>query len=301
MNPIDNNSPFNGPLTPHSFRHHSNQNAQPLPKTKAPKAIMYAPIAIAGLALLVLPLTISQINTQQDIRQRASQGQNPPAQTEIVAIVNGENVTLTDVDLEYTRQQGANTYLPVPSALKEEVLNSLIERKIIEMEAEKRGITVSDNEVTATKEIVADFDPILASNTNAITDIIRRHKLAGLLADSRVLNVAYSSTDSAQSLSFMELIREQAENDGNLIAAALPYSRQSNDVSIIENVAFTQDNYLFTPDNTQEVFELETNEISPVISDNGKLFIVELLTETLGEYRSLNDFLEERKSQVQIL
>lgn len=301
MNPIDNNSPFNGPLTPHRFRQKSSENTQALPKTRAPKAVMYAPLAIAGLALLVLPLTIWQINTQQDIRQRASENQTPPVSSEIVAIIDGENITTTDLDLEYARQQGANTYLAAPSALKEQLLNDLIERKIIEAEAENRNITVTNAEVEATKKIIVDFDPLLASNTNSVTDIVRRHKVAALLVDSRILNIVFSSSDSAQSLSFMELILDQAEENGSLVETAAPYVNQSRDIKLLQNIAFPRQNYIFTTDNSETVFSLEEEELSPIISNNGKLFIVQVLSETLGEYRTMKDFLDEKKEQVRIL
>lgn len=301
MNPIDNNSPFNGPLTPHRFRHSNQNTPPPLPKTKASRAVLYAPIAIAGLALLVLPLTIAQINTQQDIRQRASEGQRPPAQSEIVAIIDGLNITASDVDLEYTRQQGANTYISAPTALREDLLNDLVERLIIEKEADARGITVSNAEVEATKKIVVDFNPNLASNTNAVTDIVRRHKLAALLVDSRILNIVFTSSDSAQEESFLELIRDQAVEDGSLVEAATPYVSQSRDVKLLQSIAFPRENYIFTVDNSQAVFSLDEDEISPIISNDGKLFVVEMLSETLGEYRTINDFLVEKKSEVRIL
>src|SRR3989344_6483360 len=118
MNPLNNNSPFNGPLTPHNFRQNQTNNAQPEEgvqnEVKSSSPARFAPLVIAGLALLVLPLTIWQINTQQDIRQRASERQQAPVSSTVLAKFDGMNITDTDVDLEYTKQQNATSYLATP-------------------------------------------------------------------------------------------------------------------------------------------------------------------------------------------
>jgi len=103
-------------------------------------------------------------------------------------------------------------------------------------------------------------------------------------------------------VSFFETIREQALADDSLVAAATPYSKQSRDLTIIENVGLAQDNYLFTPETSELVFSLEPNDLSEVLEDSTRLFIVEVISETLGEYATLEEFLEQEKStKVQIL
>lgn len=72
-------SSFQGPLAPKmglgdSFKSplQENQNDQP-PKSGGRNLGKLIPIGAIALALLVLPLTISQLSQQQDIRQRASE------------------------------------------------------------------------------------------------------------------------------------------------------------------------------------------------------------------------------------
>lgn len=68
---------FQGPLAPKIGLSESYRN--PIPggaKNDIPKGRNYGrlvPVGAIALALLVLPLTISQINQQQDIRQQASE------------------------------------------------------------------------------------------------------------------------------------------------------------------------------------------------------------------------------------
>lgn len=306
MNPLNNNSPFNGPLTPHNFRQNQasttpiNSGAQSTAKSSS--TIRYAPLVIAGLALLVLPLTIWQVNTQQDIRQRASERKEIPVASNILARVSGVEITDTDVDLEYTKQQNATSYLATPTSLKSQVLNDLIEQKIIQEEAKKRGITITDNELKYATDVLKDLNSPFAKNPEYIKDLVLRHKLAGLIANTLVLNIAFSNSNTPQTVSFFETIREQAVDEGSLLAAAIPYARQSKDVNIVENVALAQDSYLFTPDASELVFSLEPKELSDIIEDNEKIFIVEVISETLGEYETLEEFLEKEKStKVQIL
>lgn len=77
-------SAFQGPLAPKmglgdSFKSplQENDDGTSSPKPKGRGISKLIPFGAIALALLVLPLTISQLNQQQDIRQRAS-GPVPP-------------------------------------------------------------------------------------------------------------------------------------------------------------------------------------------------------------------------------
>ena len=296
MNPLDNNSPFNGPLTPHNFRQNKSQGEEKQTTTRSLRPVRYAPLVIAGLALLVLPLTIWQINTQQDIRQRASEQQAATSTESSLATINGEPITTTDVDLEYTKQQNATAYTVTPSTLKSQILNDVIENKIIQAEAKRLGITVGENDLSYALKILEGLESPFKGNTEVAKDLVLRHKLSGLIANSLIVNAVYSNIDTPQAVSFFETIREQAVENENLIAAATPYATQSRDVNVIENAPLGMDNYLFSPEVSKEIFILKPNEISGVIEDNGKIFIVQVISETLGDYESLGDFLEEKRA-----
>ncbi len=302
MNPIDRNSPFNGPLTPRQFRQSFNSAPAAEQKTTRSLAspIRYAPLAIAGLALLVLPITIWQINTQQDIRQRASEIKQEQTQN-IVAMYGEERITDSDIDEEYTKQQNATTYMVAPTALREQILNDLIRKKIIEKEAKTRGITASNEDISEKIKILENLDPLLASNREAVKDMALEDKLAAALSDTKIVNIVFSSSSSAGIESFLELIRNEATEKDSLVAAATPYSRQSQDVYIIENVRVARDSYLLPTEISDQVFLLEPLDLSEILPNKDKLFIYEIISQDTGEYRSLEEFIAEKKSEVKIL
>jgi len=67
---------FQGPLAPKFGLNDNFQNPIPGGGAKMPKKRNYSgliPVGALGLALLILPLTISQLSQQQDTRQHASE------------------------------------------------------------------------------------------------------------------------------------------------------------------------------------------------------------------------------------
>jgi len=70
-------SSFQGPLAPKYGLNDNYRNPIPGgPKINIPKGRNYGkfiPIGAIGIALLILPLTIQQLNQQQDVRQQASE------------------------------------------------------------------------------------------------------------------------------------------------------------------------------------------------------------------------------------
>lgn len=304
MNPLDNNSPFNGPLTPHHFRqkNDSAKNGPQATTTTKFAPIKYAPIAIAGLALLVLPLTVWQINTQQDIRQRASEGRQTPVVSNVIAKFNGADITDADIDLEYTKQQGATVYTVTPSGLKEDILNDVIRKKIIEKEANARNIAITDTEIENKISILKNIAPTTAGNRELVNDLLLEEKLAALVANAVILNLVISSSNSAQEESFFQLIRNEALEQESLLTVAVPYARQSRNLTVIENTAVTTSHMLLSPEASEIIFSLEVTEISEIIQSNERLIIAEVLSTTLGEYENFEDFINEKKLQeVQIL
>lgn len=91
-------SSFQGPLAP---KYGLNDNFRnPVPggaKIDIPKSRNYGkfiPIGAIGLALLILPLTIQQLNQQQDTRQQASE---PTPTISVPVSVITPNITITPI------------------------------------------------------------------------------------------------------------------------------------------------------------------------------------------------------------
>ena len=95
------------------------------------------------------------------MRQFSASLQLPGAPTTadyIVAVVNQEPITHTDLDQRVARVQetaSAGTHLPAPDELRHQVLEALIDEKVQLTYARSIGMSVSENEVDAAIESVA--------------------------------------------------------------------------------------------------------------------------------------------------
>ena len=294
MNPIDQNSPFNGPLTPHQFKYKNDNNpAQPENKSNASKA-RYAPLIIAGLALLILPVTIWEINTRQDIRQRASEQEPQPEVQKVIAKYKEKEITEIDVDEEYTRQQNATVYTVAPAAIRKNILDNLIMRLIIENEAKTRSISVSDEEIEEKIALLKNLDPQKALNNNIVKDLILKEKLEAYVSGFRTANIVFSNDNTEQSESFFETILDDATENEDLLAAAKPYAARSRDVNILKDATITLNSHILSSEAASMVFELEQDEISDLITINDRFFIFEMISENNGESKNFKDFIEEK-------
>lgn len=291
MNPLNQNSPFNGPLTPLKYRQNSTDQTQP--ETMSPKRSYgrYVPIIIGGFALLILPVTIWQLNTQQDIRQRASEPK--VVEQKIVAKIGDVNITQNDIDAEYAKQQNSNVYIATPSNLKSKILNDLIEKKIIESEALIMSLSVSDQEIENTIELYSQLDPNLNINSNA-KEIALRTKLAEAISNTVRVNFGFSNSSTPQTLSFFNTLSETAITDSSLTEIKL-YSQRSNDVNYFENITIPISNNILDTDNTSTVFELSENDISTLLTQDDKFFIVQVIEKSEKEYSTFDEFLNLKK------
>jgi len=292
MNPLNQNSPFNGPLTPLKYRQNSTDQTQT--ETISPKRSYgrYVPIIIGGFALLILPVTIWQLNSQQDIRQRASEPK--VAEQKIVAKIGDANITQNDIDGEYAKQQNSNVYIATPSNLKNKILNDLIEKKIIESEALKMSLNVSDQEIENTIELYSQLDPNLNVNRQKAKEITLRTKLAEAISNTVRVNFGFSNNSTPQTLSFFNTLSETAINDNNLTEIKL-YSQRSNDINYFENITIPISNNILDADNTNTVFELSENDISTLLTQNDKFFIIHVLEKNEKEFSTFDEYLEQKK------
>ncbi len=88
-------------------------------------------------------------------------GQEGSSDSEVVATVNGEKITLDDFEtqLEQTRQMSLQQGMqPDEEELKTQVVDDMINRVLLEQEAEKEGVTVTEEEVE--EEISAIIESI---------------------------------------------------------------------------------------------------------------------------------------------
>lgn len=101
----------------------------------------YIAIIVLLIFLIAIGLTLIVLQRQQNLRQEAS---GPQEQVNELAVVGGTPITRQDV-LQYADTM-YNT-LPSDSETLNVMLNELIEKKVIELVANREGLTVSNEEI----------------------------------------------------------------------------------------------------------------------------------------------------------
>ncbi len=127
----------------------------------------------------------------------------------ILAVVNSEPITHTDVDKRVARimdNAGRNTRLPPPEVLRQQVLDALINEKIQMQHAKSMGLNVSDSEVDAAVGNIA------SQNQISLAELQSRMKSDGLDYDR------YRNSLREQIL--LERVREREVNSRIIISDA---------------------------------------------------------------------------------
>lgn len=141
---------------------------------------------ITGVFLLAAaPLLAAQFPAQQE--QPRPQASGP--QAAVVATVNGDAITRTEVQQNVEQQVAGRQVAPeVKEQLRKQVLDSLIESRLVEQYARKEGPDVKDQEVEAVidrfkqqlKQQSMSFDEFLRSR--GYTEDILQKRVEGSLA-----------------------------------------------------------------------------------------------------------------------
>ncbi len=296
MNPLQNNSPFNGPLTPTRFRatNPQSQHEEPPAQSSSISKARFVPIILGAIVLLALPVTIWQINSQQDLRQQASNTQ--PLTEQPIARVGNTTITKADIDREYTKQQNATTYTTAPSALQSELLDEVIRKRIITLEAEKRKITVSDQEISNKMDLLETLSRTVTVNRELAKDLVLAEKIAAIVSPSRTAHIVFSNDIEAETRSFFESLKENSLEStlSETVNSPIP---QSQNLHFLEDIMLTQSNIFLSPLQTEEVFLLEVGDVSNIFENNKRFFLIQIQDATEGEYGTFAEFLNARKAE----
>jgi foldase protein PrsA len=209
---------------------------------------------------------------------------------------------------------------------RQNVLNALADQALIEQEAAKAGITVSDEEVAASvQESVAvgeqGFDQWLAENEMTMEEF-RTTQRAQLLAGKVIESVTSRLPTTAEQVHARhilvsdqkqaEALRQELQNGANFAALA---QQVSEDVSTAANGGdlgwFPRDVPLMPPAVVEAAFELNPGEIGPVIESDQGYHVIKVeareanrpLTSDILLYtgqRAFEEWLAERRDQATI-
>lgn len=300
MNPLDPNSSFNGPLTPARYRQGRTQtssSSQEAPKIKNSSG-KYVPIVVGALALLILPVTLWQLNNQQTVKQQASQGDI--LQEKPIAKVGDEVITSRDVDEEYAKQQNSTSYLVTPTNLKSQILSDLIEIKIVKNEAKTRSLSVSEDEIDTKIRELKSKSPSLNPGRAYASDLALTEKLAAVISPSALSNLVISKDTSSASQDFMESILKGAKTNG-LLAQAANLGGQA-DLTLLKDAVISEKSLLLTKNTIDSALSLSDDEISSILEDGNRLVLVEIVKKNTSDYISFDEFISKKRAEmVQIL
>lgn len=103
--------------------------------------------ALFALLAIAVPATVLLLGQQQDIRQRAS-GPETAVPQGAIKQVGTSYITTSDVDLRIQQLYGTNSAkFKNDLAVRQKILDQLIREKVIQFEAAKQNITVTDKEI----------------------------------------------------------------------------------------------------------------------------------------------------------
>lgn len=111
---------------------------------KHPRQISHPPVLTA--ALLTLLLVGGCVKQQEKNAGEA-----------VVALVNGEPITLGQVDIRLSEEENLEEDAALFTTLRKEVLDHLIDKRLLLQEAEKQGIEISSQEISDHIRSLTDF------------------------------------------------------------------------------------------------------------------------------------------------
>lgn len=246
---------------------------------------------IALLALSVPP-TLALIRQPQDVRQRASGPENQPN----ILISVGQNfITSQDVDLRMQLLFG-NDYEKIKNdpKIRQTTLDEIIKEKILQQEAAKRSIVITEKEVAQKMtELGGNNSPL--SNTlaqNAVMEEKLKDKVvnwkkvdyaAAFEADEEKTKII---TDSLQ-------ILKQAINPTTTLKAA--YDNLKNTKNFYNKFRIIEGEQVFGKGGWDEtlsvkLFSYKKGDISNIIDANGTYRLAVVLDENITKFDSFDEW-----------
>jgi hypothetical protein len=131
--------------SPQTSDHHTGDLPHQVPPEEKPGPKVNKKLAFGALVVLTLvalPATIYLSQQQQTVQQQAA----PQSEDKVVAVYNGQNITLSQV-----RAVAEESYAPtaVDNQALTDALDVLLERKILDREKTEKRIVLSDSEIQA--------------------------------------------------------------------------------------------------------------------------------------------------------
>lgn len=286
--------------------------------------------AAAAIALGLMAMPIACITTGCSSEDQA-----------VAATVNGDQIkeqTITDYIENFRASQGLTTdedwgnYLAdmgmTPEELRQQTIDYYVQMKVIDQDAASKGITVSDDEVTAQLDEIKEYygydDAQFAEQVESIgytVDTYAEYVKQSLLqqklseavveeavpSDEELLESAQSYTSildgakNVETIVFEATDAEKAQQVADEIAAGGDFEQLKADNSVTEEYDGWDVFGQFSETLTTAIADLQVGDVSDVITDDDYLFITKV-TEicTVGEegFASLDEVPEAIRTQI---
>ncbi len=250
--------------------------------------------ALLLLLALAVPSTVLLLGQQQDIRQRASGPENVVPQG-AVKQVGTTYITNSDVDLRLQQLYGTNSAkFKDDIKVRQVILDQLIRERIIQQEAEKRGISVNEKEIEESR-LKGD-----APQTKKIAhNLILEEKLKDKVISWKLVDyaVVFSENQDNSIKASLEKLKSEVKN-GKSIKEAYDNLKSTqgfyNKMRIVESEKVYQAG-TWDQIYSDQLFKYNKKETTDIIEGNGSYRIAFIRDENVTQYRSFEDWYNQLK------
>lgn len=255
----------------------------------------YALFAILAIAV---PATVLLLGQQQDIRQRAS-GPETAVPQGAIKQVGTSYITNSDVDLRLQQIYGTNSAkFKDDISARQTIINQLIRERIIQQEAAKQNITVTDREIDDKAHELSLTPPF---DRTKIFNMIMEDKLKNKVVAWRIVDYAFIfrstikpdySTNAVKIKKSYDLIKAGIQS-GKTIKQAFDEAKDTSGfdkaITITENKKVTKTD--FDKNTAEKIFALKKEETSDTLdTGGGSFFLVKVLDTNNAQYSTFEDW-----------
>ncbi len=269
-------------------------------------------IILIVLLFVSFPLLLFVLRQNQDVRQRAD--------TSTLAASFGDQVVTKGELEDYVRQAiplQADEVLSSPDGRKY-FLNLLLEKKLVESEAQKKNITVTSSTLSEEKEELSTKKMFsnekiqsLLSNQTALSEyVLKKQVMEDVEAWKEVDMVSvYISPEVKEFEANKRQAQTILEEMRNLVSSSVTlsqaferlkskYARQISQMRLQEGIRVTKGNTM-DAQLKAPLFQVKKGEVSPVIiSTGGAMMIVKVLDENVTSFDSYDSWLTQQMKGV---
>ena len=259
--------------------------------------------ALFALLALAVPATVLLLGQQQDIRQRASGPENVIPQGAIKQ-VGSSYITNADVDSRLQQLYGTDSAkFKDDITIRQTILDQLIRDRVIQQEAAKQNITVTDKEIDDKARelgLTAPFDRTKILNT--VIEAKLKNKVVAWKKIDYLITYKEAAPTSPIVVSVKKILSSVKTDldNGKSVNDAWQASGQATTAlgktfSVINNAIVYNDS--FNKSVSDKLFSYKSGQVTDVIDSGGGVFIVaKILDSNDSQYKTFDEWYNAAKT-----